>query len=55
MFCARDDLIAARTKKEHDLAINRFLQRCTDNGFKLNPKEIMTLQEEVDYFSLTHL
>ena len=48
-----DVLIAARTKQEHDLAVNRIIQRCRDSGFRLNPKKAKILLEEINYFGHT--
>ena len=36
VYCIADDiLIAARTREEHDMAVNRVIQRCRDSGFRL--------------------
>ena len=49
VYCIADDvLIAARTKEEHDSAVNRIIQRCRDSGFRLNPKKVKILSEEID-------
>ena len=54
VYCIADDvLIAARTKEEHDLAVNRIIQRCQDSGFRLNPKKAKTLLDEISYFGHT--
>ena len=54
VYCIADDvLIAARTKEEHDLAVNRIIQRCRDSGFRLNPKKAKILLEEINYFGHT--
>ena len=47
---ADDVLIAARTREEHDLAVNMIIQRYRDSGFRLNPKKAKFLLEEVNYF-----
>ena len=44
VYCIADDvLIAARTREEHDMAVNRIIQRCRDSGFRLNPKKAKIL------------
>ena len=54
VYCIADDvLIAARTREEHDLAVNRVIQRCRDSGFRLNPKKAKILLEELNYFGHT--
>lgn len=54
VYCIADDvLIAARTREEHDLAVNRIIQRCRDSGFRLNPKKAKILLEEITYFGHT--
>ena len=51
VYCIADDvLIAARTKEEHDLAVNRIIQRCPDSGLRLNPKIEKILLKEINYF-----
>ena len=53
-YCIADDvLISARTRKEHDLAVNRIIQRCRNSGFSLNPKKAKILLEEINYFGHT--
>ena len=47
---ADDVLIAARTREEHDLAVNMIIQRYRDSGFSVNPKKAKFLLEEVNYF-----
>ena len=52
VYCIADDvLIAARTRQEHALAVNRIIQRC--RGFRLNPKKAKILLEEINYFGHT--
>ena len=46
-------LIAARTKKKHDKAVNRIIQRCRDSGFRLNLKKAKILLKEINYFGHT--
>lgn len=54
VYCIADDvLIAARTREEHDLAVNKIIQRCQDSGFRLNPKKAKILLEEINYFGHT--
>ena len=54
VHCIADDvLIAARTREEHDLAVNRIIQICRDSGFRLNPKKAKILLQEINYFGLT--
>ena len=54
VYCIADDVpIAARTKEEHDLAVNRIIQRCQDSDFRLNPKKAKTLLDEISYFGHT--
>ena len=54
VYCIADDiLIAARTWGEHDLAVNRIIQRCRDSGFRHNPKKAKILLEEMNYFGHT--
>ena len=54
VYCIADDvLIAARTREEHDLAVNRIIQRCRDSDFRLNPKKAKILSEEINYFGHT--
>ena len=49
VYCIADDvLIAAKTREEHDLAVNRIIQRCRDSGFRLNPKKAKILLEEIN-------
>ena len=48
---AYDVLIAARTREERDLAVNRVIQQCQDSGFRLKPKKAKILLEEINYFS----
>ena len=50
---ADDILIAARTGGEHDLTVNRIIQRCRDSGFRHNPKKAKILLEEINYFGHT--
>ena len=52
-YIADDVLIAARTREEHDLAVNRVIQWCRDSGFRLNPKKAKILLEELNYFGHT--
>ena len=54
VYCIADDiLIAARTWGEHDLTVNRIIQRCRDSGFRHNPKKAKILLEEINYFGHT--
>ena len=54
VYCIADDvLIAARTREEHDLAVNKIIQQCQDSGFRLNPKKAKILLEEINYFGHT--
>ena len=54
VYCIADDvLIAARTREEHDLAVNKIIQPCQDSGFRLNPKKAKILLEEINYFGHT--
>ena len=50
---ADDVLIAARTREEHDLAVNWVIQRCRDPGFRLNPKNAKILLKELNFFGHT--
>ena len=54
VYCVADIvLIAARTKEENDMAVNRIIPWWQDSGFRLNPKKAKILYEEINYFSHT--
>ncbi len=51
IYCiANDILIGTKTRKEHNIAINRIQQRCYESGFKLNPEKAKILAEELSFF-----
>ena len=54
VYCIADDiLVAARTREEHDVAVNRVIQRCRDSGFRLNPKKARILLDQINFFGHT--
>ena len=54
VYCIADDiLVAARTRGEHDVAVNRVIQRCRDSGFRLNPKKARILLDQINFFGHT--
>jgi len=51
VYCIADDiLIAAKTRQEHDTAVNRILQKCRESGFRLNPDKAKILAVELPFF-----